>query len=75
MSSVFFRGFAAWDWESRVSVGSQGRWFHFELRDVNAKPNRPTTAATIPPMSIQMALSVGAPVKSLERSELNDLVA
>jgi len=33
------------------------------------------TAAMIPPMSIQMALSVGDPVKNLETSELNEFVA
>jgi hypothetical protein len=31
--------------------------------------------ATRPPMSIQMALLVGDPVKNLETSELNELVA
>lgn len=35
----------------------------------------PMMAATHPPMSIQMALSVGEPVKNLETSELNDFVA
>ena len=35
----------------------------------------PTTAATTPPMSIQMALSVGDPVKNLETSELKEWVA
>jgi hypothetical protein len=33
------------------------------------------TLATPPPMSIQIALSVGDPVKNLDRSELNELVA
>lgn len=32
-------------------------------------------AATIPPMSIQTALSVGAPVKNFERSELKEFMA
>jgi hypothetical protein len=32
-------------------------------------------AATMPPMSIQMALSVGDPVKNLETSELKEFVA
>ena len=35
----------------------------------------PTTAETMPPMSIQTALSVGEPVKNLETSELNEFVA
>jgi len=35
----------------------------------------PTTAETMPPMSIQTALSVGDPVKNRETSELNELVA
>jgi hypothetical protein len=30
------------------------------------------TAATMPPMSIQTALSVGEPVKNRDTSELND---
>ena len=38
-------------------------------------PTRPTTAAMMPPMSIQIALSVGEPVKNLETSELNEFVA
>ena len=33
------------------------------------------TAAMMPPMSIQIALSVGDPVKNLETSELNEFVA
>jgi hypothetical protein len=33
------------------------------------------TAATMPPMSIQMALSVGDPVKNLETSEPKEFVA
>jgi len=32
-------------------------------------------AATSPPISIQIALSVGDPVKNLETSELKELVA
>jgi hypothetical protein len=32
-------------------------------------------AAMMPPMSIQMALLVGDPVKNLETSELNEFVA
>jgi hypothetical protein len=36
---------------------------------------RPTTAAAMPPMSIQTALSVGDPVKNLATSELNEFVA
>jgi hypothetical protein len=32
-------------------------------------------AAMMPPMSIQMALSVGDPVKNLETSELKEFVA
>jgi len=35
----------------------------------------PATAATMPPMSIHTALSVGDPVKNLDTSELNELVA
>jgi hypothetical protein len=31
--------------------------------------------AATPPMSIQTALSVGEPVKNLDRSELNEFVA
>jgi hypothetical protein len=38
-------------------------------------PNNPTAAAAMPPMSIQMALSVGDPVKNLETSELKEFVA
>jgi hypothetical protein len=34
--------------------------------------NNPTTAATTPPISIHMDLSVGVPVKNLETSEPND---
>jgi hypothetical protein len=33
------------------------------------------TAAAMPPMSIQMALSVGEPVKNLETSEPKEFVA
>src|SRR5688572_14658091 len=36
---------------------------------------KPAIAATMPPMSIQTALSVGEPVKNRETSELNELVA
>jgi hypothetical protein len=35
----------------------------------------PTRAAMTPPMSIQIALLVGDPVKNLETSELNEFVA
>jgi hypothetical protein len=38
-------------------------------------PAKPRTAATIPPMSIQIALSVGDPVKNRDTSELNEFVA
>jgi hypothetical protein len=38
-------------------------------------PKKPIAAAAIPPMSIQMAWSVGEPVKKRETSELNDFVA
>lgn len=47
----------------------------FERRDVSVAPVRPTIAAMIPPMSIQTALSVGAPVKNLETSELKESMA
>jgi hypothetical protein len=36
---------------------------------------KPRPAATIPPISIQTALSVGEPVKNLETSEENEFVA
>ena len=36
---------------------------------------KPRPAATIPPMSIRIALSVGEPVKNLETSEEKELVA
>ena len=41
------------------------------------KPNpaKPMTAMTMPATSIQMALSVGEPVKNREMLELNELVA
>ena len=35
----------------------------------------PATVATMPPMSIQMALSVGEPVKNWDTSELKEFVA
>ena len=35
----------------------------------------PATAATVPPTTIQMALSVGEPVKNFDKSELNDVDA
>ena len=38
-------------------------------------PNKPTEARMIPPMSIQMALSVGFPVKNRDTSELKDSAA
>ena len=44
---------------------------HFAPRMV---PKKPMAAAAIPPMSIQMALSVGEPVKNRKTSELNDFV-
>jgi hypothetical protein len=44
----------------------------FQARSVDA---RPMAAATMPPMSIQMALSVGEPVKNRDRSELKEFVA
>lgn len=44
----------------------------FEPRNV---PKRPMTAAKMPPMSIQIALSVGDPVKNRDTSELNEFVA
>jgi hypothetical protein len=44
----------------------------FELRNV---PARPTHAATMPPINIQTALSVGEPVKNRETSELKEFVA
>src|SRR5512134_751342 len=50
----------------------QVRGVDFEPRNV---PARPTMVAMMPPMSIQMALSVGDPVKNLDTSELNEFVA
>ena len=44
---------------------------HFPPRDT---PKSPMEAATMPPISIQTALSVGEPVKNRETSELNDLL-
>jgi hypothetical protein len=41
----------------------------------NDKPPSPTIIATIPPIIIHIALSVGEPVKKREMSELNDFVA
>lgn len=38
-------------------------------------PPSPTTAATTPPMSIQMLLSVGEPVNKREKSDPNELEA
>ena len=38
-------------------------------------PTKPMRAATVPPMTIQMALLVGDPVKNLETSELKEFVA
>jgi hypothetical protein len=38
-------------------------------------PAMPTAVKTTPPMSIQIALSVGEPVKNFETSELNESVA
>jgi hypothetical protein len=38
-------------------------------------PTTPIRAATVPPMTIQMALLVGDPVKNLETSELKEFVA
>lgn len=38
-------------------------------------PVRPMMAATMPPMSIQTALSVGDPVKNREMSELKECIA
>jgi len=45
---------------------------YLEPRNV---PTSPTMEATIPPISIHTALSVGDPVKNLETSELNEFVA
>jgi hypothetical protein len=44
----------------------------FQLRHVNTKP---AMLAMIPPMSIQMALSVGDPVKNLDASEAKEFMA
>jgi hypothetical protein len=44
----------------------------FEPRNVSVNP---TMVATMPPISIQTALSVGEPVKNLETSELKEFVA
>jgi hypothetical protein len=38
-------------------------------------PTSPSTAAIAPPISIQIALSVGDPVNNLDTSELKELVA
>ena len=43
--------------------------FPFEPRK---KPNSPTMATTMPPISNQTALSVGDPVNNRDTSELND---
>lgn len=42
---------------------------------VRTSPTKPTTAATMPPMSIHIALSVGDPVKNLDTSEPKEFVA
>jgi hypothetical protein len=44
----------------------------FQLRNMDT---RPMTAATVPPMSIQIALSVGEPLKNRDTSELKEFVA
>jgi len=38
-----------------------------------SKPNNPTMAAPVPPISNQTALSVGDPVKKRDTSELNEV--
>jgi len=55
-----------------VSFGCEFVQTCFQLRHVNAKP---MMLAIVPPISIQMALSVGDPVKNLETSELKEFVA
>jgi len=87
MPRLFFptdkQSFVTLQTTARAATGNRA-WFdpparvafpYFELRNVIVRPARPTTAAAIPPMSIQTALSVGEPVKNRETSELNEFVA
>ena len=58
--------------DNRRVNGWRTAYAGFEPRNV---PVRPMTVATMPPMSIQMALSVGEPVKNRDTSELKEFVA